>query len=284
MKPVGTFLTLAAAIYLATAALMYFAQDGLLFLPNIPGREIAATPAAVGLPYEETVLTTEDGVSLSAWWVPATQARATVVHFHGNAGNIGDRLELLQIFNALGLNVLLFDYRGYGKSTGSPSEDGVYRDAQAVWRHLTRERGLAPEQIVLHGQSLGGAVACWLAAHERPAALILESSFTSAPDLAAELYPWLPVRLLARLRFNTRELLEGVTAPVLVIHSRDDEIIPYAHGQRLFEAAREPKRMLEIRGDHNGGFWISREVYESGLRAFLDSLRASEPVASEWPE
>lgn len=274
MKPVGTFLTLAAAIYVAAAALMFFAQDGLLFLPGIPGREIAATPAAVGLPYEEIVLTTEDGVSLSAWWVPAAPARATLVHFHGNAGNIGDRLELLQVFHALGLNVLLFDYRGYGKSTGSPSEDGVYRDAQAVWRHLTRERGLAPGQIVLHGQSLGGAVACWLAAREHPAALILESSFTSVPDLAAELYPWLPVRLLARLRFNTRECLERVTAPVLVIHSRDDEIIPYAHGQRLFEAAREPKRMLELRGDHNGGFWVSREVYESGLRAFLDSLPA----------
>ena len=197
-------LGLLAAGYLGAASLMYLFQDRLLFLPGVPSREVTMTPEAVGLGFTNVTFSTEDGEQLDGWYVPATNARATLVHFHGNAGNIGHRLELLLIFHRLGLNVVLFDYRGYGRSTGSPGEEGIYRDAEAVWKFLTHTRGEAPQRIVLHGQSLGGAVAAHLAAKVRPAALILESSFTSAPDIAADVYPWLPARRLARLRFDAR--------------------------------------------------------------------------------
>jgi uncharacterized protein len=272
MASLGTLAATLLAVYLAVCALLYFFQERLLFLPGIPGRAVPANPAAAGLPFEEVRIATADGETLAAWWVPAPGARYTLVHFHGNAGNIGHRLELLSLLHALPANVLLFDYRGYGQSTGSPDEPGLYRDAEAVWDYLTGTRGLPAERLVLHGQSLGAGVAAHLAAARAPGALILESTFTSVPELAAEIYRWLPVRWLARLRFDTRARLKDVRCPVLVVHSDADELIPYAHGERLYAAAPEPKRLLTIGGDHNAGFWLSREAYAAGLRAFLESL------------
>jgi hypothetical protein len=269
MGTFGTILAAGALLYLAVLALMYALQERLLFLPGIPGRALEATPAAIGLRFEAVTIAAADGVQLSGWWVPAAQPGLTLIHFHGNAGNISHRLELLEIFHQLGFSVLLFDYRGYGASEGSAGEEGVYLDAGAVWRYVTERRGVAPQKIVLHGQSLGAAVAAWLAARQQPAALIVESGFTSVPELAADLYWWLPVRYLARLKFDTKEALGRVRCPVLVIHSRNDEIIPYGHAQRLFEAAPGPKRMLTISGDHNAGFWLSREAYARGIGGFL---------------
>lgn len=271
----GAILGLAAALYASLAALMFLFQDRLLFLPSMPSRTVAQTPAAAGLSFESVLLRTDDGETLAGWWIPAPDARRTLIHFHGNAGNIGDRVELLRVFNALPLNVLMFDYRGYGDSTGTPSEEGTYRDARTVWRYLTEQRGLKPADIVLHGQSLGGAVAAELAEAVQPGALILESTFTSVPELAAGLYPWLPVRWLARIRYDTRARLSAIRCPVLVIHSRDDEIIPYAHGERLHAAAAQPKRLLTIRGDHNNGVYANAGDYLNGLREFLNSVNSA---------
>jgi hypothetical protein len=175
----------------------------------------------------------------------------------------------LSVFHRLGFNTLIFDYRGYGQSEGSPSEDGIYRDAEAALTYLREDRGIPLKTIVYFGRSLGGSVAAWLAARTSPGALIVESSFTSAPDMAAQLYPLLPARMLTRLRYNTLEYLTRVTCPVLIIHSAEDEIIPFQHGQRLFAAAPEPKRFLEIHGDHNMGFLNSGPRYEQGLQEFL---------------
>lgn len=147
---------------------------------------------------------------------------------HGNAGNISHRLDSLRIFHGLGLDVLILDYRGYGRSEGRPSEEGTYRDARAASRYLVEARGVAPERIVVFGRSIGAAIAAALAVEQRPAALILESGFTSVPDLAADLYPWLPARRLARLHYDTRARLPHVTVPVLIVHSRDDEIISFS--------------------------------------------------------
>jgi len=278
----------AASAYAALCGAMYLLQDRMLFLPGIPGREVTATPAAIGLAFEDVTLTTADGVRLHGWWVPApavgnTGATRTLLHFHGNAGNIGHRLDLLQLFASLGVNVLMLDYRGYGRSEGAPSEAGLYLDAEAAWNHLTQARGLAPASIVIHGQSMGGAVAAHLAARKPAGALVLESTFTSVPDVGAAVYPWLPVRLLARLSLDTRAELGKVRSPVFVAHSRDDEIIPFAHGEALFAAAGEPKRFLELAGDHNSAFWISRESYAAGLREFLAVMpagRTMRPPAS----
>lgn len=273
MATVGSVLTAVAVAYLAICVLMWLFQERLLFLPGIPGRALEATPQALGLPFEEVTLSTADAVRLHGWWVPAPGARRTVLHLHGNAGNISHRLQLLQVLHELGVNVLLFDYRGYGRSDGQPTEAGLRLDAEAAWAYLTQQRGIAAQDIVLHGQSMGGPFAAWLAARARPAALVLESTFTSVPDMAAQLYWWLPGRWLARLRLDTLAALAEVRCPVLVIHSDADEIIPYAHGERLYAAAREPKRQLRIGGDHNAGFWNSREAYTAGWRDFLATLQ-----------
>lgn len=261
---------LAFGAYLALALLAFLFQGHLVYFPNAPSRALEATPESAGLAYESVDFSTDDGVRLHGWFLPGpAAARATLLFCHGNAGNISHRLDSLKIFHDLGLSVLIFDYRGYGESDGRPSEAGTYRDAEAAWRYLTDQRGIAPENIVIFGRSLGAAVAAHLAAAHKPKALILESGFTSAPDLAAEIYWFLPVRWLLRLRYDAAAYLKQVRAPVLIVHSRDDEIIPFRHGRALFAAANEPKELLQIRGDHNQGFLISGRAYIDGIDAFL---------------
>jgi len=275
MAGLGPLLTAAAVFYGVIVAGAYLLQERMLFLAGVPTRKLVATPREVGLDYEDLRLTTRDGLSLHAWYLPVQGARGTLLFLHGNAGNISHRLDSLRIFHGLGLSVLIFDYRGYGQSEGTPSEAGLALDARAAWDHLIAQRGATPESIVIFGRSMGAALAAALAAETTPAGLILESAFTSVPDLAAHLYRFLPARRLARLRFDTREALARVTVPVLVVHSEDDEIVPFAHGLALFEAARRPKDMLRLRGDHNTGFLVSEGDYVRGLSEFLASLPPS---------
>jgi hypothetical protein len=169
----------------------------------------------------------------------------------------------------LGFSTFLFDYRGFGRSEGKPTEKGTYLDSLGAWSYLVDKRSVCPEEIVIYGESLGGAVGAWLAKERQPAALVLASSFTSIPDVAASLYPLFPVRWLARFQYDTRRFISDVTCPILVIHSPDDEIIPYAQGCLLFEHAREPRAFLEIRGSHNTGFLDSGDVYLKGINDFL---------------
>lgn len=272
MKTILLALLLAALLYAALVAFLWFRQESMLYLPGIPGRQLVATPDAIGLHYEVLRIPTADGEELGAWFLPADEERAVLLFFHGNAGNISHRLESLRIFHELGLSVLIFDYRGYGRSTGRPSEPGTHEDALAAWRHLVDERGVPANRVLLFGRSLGGAVATRLAAEQLPRGLILESTFRSVPDLAAELYPFLPVRMLARIAYPVEKTLPAVRAPVLVIHSRGDEIIPFRHGQALHAAANPPKELLALDGDHNTGFLVSERRYVEGLAAFLDGL------------
>ncbi|MEA3546234.1 MAG: alpha/beta hydrolase [Thermodesulfobacteriota bacterium] len=236
------------------------------------------SPVDVGLPYESVKLVTSDNVQLDGWYIPAPHARGVVLFCHGNAGNISHRLESLLLFNKLGFSTLIFDYRGYGRSQGKPSEQGMYKDAEIAWQHLTQERGVPPPQIILFGRSLGAAVTAHLATIHTPAALILESCFTSVPDIAADLYPFLPVRLLSRLDYNAIKKLENVPCPVLIAHSPNDEIIPYKHGRALYAAAKEPKRFLELRGGHNDGFLVTGKVYRDGLDSFLSEILGSKKI------
>ncbi len=248
---------------------LFLSQSRLLYQPDFPGRELTADPTRIGLVFEEVELPTEDGEQLHGWWLPHPRARGTLLFFHGNAGNISHRLDSLATFHELGLNQLIIDYRGYGRSSGKPSEQGTYLDALAAWNHLTEQRGIAPDEIVLFGRSLGAAVAAWLAADTRPGALIMESGFSSLPDLAARLYPWLPARWLVRFRYDNLAALAGVGSPVLIVHSRDDEIIPYSHAEALYAAAGQPKSLLSLRGGHNDAIFRSREAYLAGLDVFL---------------
>ena len=261
-----SLLRVAVGVYVGICLLMLVFQSHLLYHPL---REIECTPERVGLAYEEVTLRTTDGLHLAAWYVPADAARGTVLFCHGNAGNMSHRVGTLQILNRLRMNVLLFDYRGYGASEGRASEAGTYRDAETAWRHVVEQRGVAPGEIIIHGRSLGGAVAAELAERHPPRALILESTFTSVPDVGRGMFPWLPVRLLARLRYDTLERIVRIRCPKLIIHSRDDGLIPFEHGQHLFEAAPDPKTFLEIHGRHADGFLTSGKRYESGLDGFL---------------
>lgn len=258
-----------AIAYAAIVLLVFVFQSRLVYFPQI-GRELSVTPQAYGLDFESVSITTEDGETLHAWWVPAPAARGTVLFFHGNAGNISHRIDYLLMFRKLGYATLIFDYRGYGNSTGTPSEAGTYRDAAAAWRWLTQTRGIPPGDIVFAGESLGAAVASGLAVQHPPRALVLLSTFTSAPDLGAQVYPLIPVRLISRFSYDNLAYVRQIKVPVLVAHSRDDDIIPFAHGRRIFEAASEPRQFLEMRGGHNDGFVFMREEWVKVLAAFLE--------------
>lgn len=268
MRLLGTLLVGLVLGYVALAALLFIFQSRFIYFPEM-GREDRATPAQLQLPFEEVRIATPDGEVLHGWFVPAPQARATVLFLHGNAGSIAHRLDWLPMFQRLRLSALLIDYRGYGASTGRPTEAGTYADAEAAWRHLIEDRRIPPGRIVIFGESLGGAVAAHLAARVNPAALVLHSAFTSAPDLAADLYPFLPVRLLTRFAYDTLGAVRVSHCPLLVAHSPQDEIVPAAHGRRLYEAATGQKQWTELAGSHNDGFLFMRPEWVQQFDAFL---------------
>jgi len=255
-----------AGAYIAFVGFLFIFQSHYVYYPE---RVLSANPSSIGLNFESVSFQTTDGVELSGWFVPSNNARGVILFCHGNAGNISHRMESIQIFHRLKLNTFIFDYRGYGQSGGKPSESGTYKDAEAAWRYLVEERQVNPKNIIVFGRSLGGAIAAWLGQAQTPGALILESTFTSVPDIAAKLYPYLPVKLLSRFKYDTADYLDGVNCPVLIVHSQDDEIMPFSHGQRLFEIARGPNRFLEISGSHNEGFITSGKGYEEGLNSFI---------------
>ena len=261
-------LLVVAAAYALLVLTVYLMQGSMLYLANMPGRAIVTTPRELGLEFEDVTLETDDGVRLHGWFIPGASTR-TLLFFHGNAGNISHRLDSIRQFHDLGLSVFIIDYRGYGRSEGRTTEQGVYRDADAAWRYLVENRGIRADDIVVFGRSLGASIAAHLAARQQPAALVVESAFTSVPDVAQEIYPWLPVRWLSRLRHATRDEIRNVDCPVLVIHSRDDEIIPFHHGEAIYAAAKEPRMLLVIRGTHNDAFLRDEARYLDGLRNFL---------------
>jgi len=271
MKTLTNFLTLAVLGYGFLLIFLYFYQNRLLYLPNLPSRAVERLPSAVGLPYEPVDLLTSDNIHLDSWFIPAPEQRGVILFCHGNAGNISHRLDSLLLFHKLGFSTLIFDYRGYGSSQGHPSEAGTYLDVEAAWQYLTTKRSVASSRIILFGRSLGAAIAVHQASVDKPGALIVESSFTSVPDMAAKLYPFLPVRWLSRLDYNVQQRLQRVTCPVLVVHSRDDEIIPFRHGQALYETANKPKQFLELRGGHNDAFLLAGQTYTRDLDKFLST-------------
>lgn len=269
---VGSTLAVLAG-YGSVCLLTWLRQDGLLYFPD---RLVRMTPSDMGLAYRDQEIATVDGERLHAWIVPAADPEAPWVLFcHGNAGNLSNRVERALAFHRMGANSLLFDYRGYGRSTGTPSEAGLTRDAEACWKWLVEERRIPPGRIVVMGESLGGGVATALAAGHAPAGLILESTFTSAVDLGAELYPWLPVRLLSRNRFESLGRLARIGCPKLILHSPDDEIIPYRHGRALYEAASEPREFADLAGGHNAGTLSQGPTYVATVSDFI--RRATSP-------
>jgi len=215
-------------------------------------------------------LTASDGVKIHGWYVPGpSNATHTVLFFHGNAGNLSHRDEKIDILHQLGANVCIIDYRGYGRSEGEPNEQGTYRDAQAAYDYLTKTLNREPRTIVVYGESLGTGMSVELATRVPVGGVVLEAGFTSIGDVAQGLFPFLPVRYLVRNKYDSIHKIAGINAPLLFLHSRADEVFSFRHSERLFAAAREPKHLVELRGNHNDAFMQSVDVYRAALRDFL---------------
>ncbi|MBN1393191.1 MAG: alpha/beta hydrolase [Sedimentisphaerales bacterium] len=266
-------ISIAVVLFVAYSGLglvLYFMQPVFLYSPV---QEVPYTPEELGLDFEKVTFKSSDGLKLSGWYIPAANSELTVLFCHGNGGNMMHCLDTINILYNMGLNCFIFDYRGYGNSKGKPSEEGTYLDARAAYKWLTEEKKVSPENIIVFGRSLGGSIAAHLASKVRVGALIIESAFTSYVDIGRKFYPYMPVRWFARFSYRTIDYIKKVHRPVMIIHSRTDETIPFEFGLELYEAANEPKEFVEIFGSHNDGFLVSSETYKSAWTKWLKSLK-----------
>ena len=256
---------LLAAVVFLFLLMRYLEKKNLYF----PLRTIEATPGDIGLYYEDLIVTTADGVDINFWYIPADDPGATIIFCHGNGGNISHRLEKIRMLNDLGLNVLIFDYRGYGSSVGSPSEEGLYLDAGAVFGYLINVRKIPLNRLIVYGESLGAAVAIDLAGKHEFAGIIIESGFSSVKDMAKRVYPFIP-GFVYKSKFDSLSGIKNVNAPKLIFHSREDEVVPLELGRKIFNAAQEPKEFVHLHGGHNDAFLVSKEIFMEKIDSFMD--------------
>ncbi|MBI3602435.1 MAG: alpha/beta hydrolase [Candidatus Omnitrophica bacterium] len=254
-------------VFVGLFVLVKYLEHTAVFFPS---KSMDSTPAQAGMPYEDLYLTTSDGVKINAWLIKSSPQAATILFAHGNAGTMSDRVMKIKFFHDLGLNVLVFDYRGYGKSQGYPTEKGVYLDAVAVYDYLQSRPDIDHQRIIGYGASLGGVVAVDLATRRKLAALMIESSITSAKDMSQRLYPFLPSFLMS-IKFDSMSKIKNIDVPKLFLHSPEDQIVPLSMGQKLYEAARGPKSFLFTYGGHNDGFLINDRRVRNGFKKFLQT-------------
>ncbi|MBI4682662.1 MAG: alpha/beta hydrolase, partial [Nitrospirae bacterium] len=260
------FLTIAVVVLLF--CFIRFIEKKSLYFPL---GKIEATPHDIGLEYEEVYVSTKDGVRVSCWYVPSRSPGATFLFSHGNGGNISHRLEKIKMFNDLGVNVLIFDYRGYGMSKGSPSEAGLYLDAEAVYNYLVNGKKIPPQEIIGYGESLGGAVIIDLAGRHKLGGVIIEGGFTSIRDMAKNYFPFVP-SFVYKTRFDSTSKIRNVKAPALHFHSINDDIVPFRLGKKLFDNAPGPKEFVELQGGHNDAFLVSQDVFMGKIDSFISRL------------
>ncbi len=268
---------LAGLLLLPVALFMLFRwlEHSLVYQPSAT---LGATGAELNRPFQEVFFPSRDGTLLHGWFFPAdkdsSRAHLTILFCHGNGGNISHRLDAYAALLDLGLNVFAFDYRGYGRSAGRPGEEGTYQDAQAAHAWL-RQKGFVAPSIIAFGESLGGGVVSELALREQIGGLVLQSSFTSVTAVGAEAFPWLPVRSLGTIKYDTRSKLPRLRVPLLVMHGRADSVIPFHHGEENFAAANESKLFWELPGDHNDPVNAYRESFMEGMQKFLKMIGAT---------
>jgi fermentation-respiration switch protein FrsA (DUF1100 family) len=256
--------------YLGLGLILYFMQSKFLYRPM---REISYTPADLTLDFEDVTFKTADDLPLNGWYIPAADSGFTVLFCHGNGGNMMHRLDSISVFYNLGLSCFIFDYRGYGASAGKPTEEGTYLDAMAAYKWLTEQKKIPPGNIIIFGRSLGASIAAHLAGRVEAAALVIESAFTSYVDIGKKFYPYMPIRWFAKFGYSAIDYIREVTCPVMVIHSRADELMPFEFGLELYDAANQPKEFIELSGSHNDGFLVSGEIYKTGWTNWLKFLK-----------
>jgi len=268
MKIVWLFaglLIVAVGLYLTLLLGLWVFQERIMFAGRT--REIVQTPKEMGWAYEDVWMDV-GGERTHGWWVPLVDARGIILYSHGSGKNISHYLDDTEIFRQLGYSVLLYDYGGYGESTGEPSEQRCYADIRAMWDYLTVNKKIQPSGIILAGSSMGGGVTSDLAAEVTPAAVILECTFTSVPEALRDTY-WFVPQSIVRIQFRNADKAPKFTSPVVVIHSTDDTVVPYAHGRALYSRILTPRAFIEIHGGHAGGKFDSRDIYVDGLKTFL---------------
>lgn len=268
-KTVISVIVLLFCAYWAIGLVLYFMQSSFLYKPV---REILYTPAELGLDFQDVIFQSADGVQLNGWYIPSKKSQPTVLFCHGNGGNMYHRLDSINMFYDFGLNCFIFDYRGYGNSEGKPSEEGTYLDVEAAYKWLVSEKETSPADIIVFGRSLGASIAAQLASRYQVKALIVESGFTSYADIGKKFYPYMPVRLFAKFNYPTADYVKSVECPVMVIHSRADEIVPFEFGLELYQAVNGPGKFVEINGGHNDGFLVSSEIYKKAWLNWLEFL------------
>lgn len=267
-RPISSILTLLTCMSLLSCCAI---ERRMIFHPSAV---LQSTPRQTGLEFEDIYFTTRDGVRLNGWFVPHPDASSTLIWFHGNAGNIGDRVENLKLLHELvKVNVFIFDYRGYGYSQGSPSEEGTYLDGEAAFELVRRKIGDdAQTRIVLFGRSLGAAVAAEIATRFTSQGLILESPFISIAEMARVVFPLLPIGPFLQTSYDVRDKIKKIQVPLLVLHGERDEIVPFEHGKTVFDAAPEPKTFFLVAGaSHNDTWAIGGAKYFGELKKFIDS-------------
>ncbi len=267
---IGACLAVGLGIYILIVISAYYSQASIIFQS---GGLTARPPTA--FPIEQVSFETTDGVRLNGWWLATTAPRATVLYFQGNRRSPSEYRRRLKTFTALGVNALIFDYRGYGQSPGRiREEDDIYRDGLAAWSYLCHQRGIAPGKLVLWGRSLGGAVAVEVACRRPAGALVLESTFNSLADMARHQYSWLPTRHLLRFHFDSGAKIARVQAPLIIVHSPEDRYIPFDQAEKLFRRASAPKMFLETSGSHLDLFETDpaqRQAFEASWQRLVNS-------------
>jgi fermentation-respiration switch protein FrsA (DUF1100 family) len=246
----------------------YIENKGIFY----PVKEVEFDPSYIRLAFEDVYISTKDGFKINGWFIPSSNASYTILFCHGNAGNIGHRLDKINLLHGIGLNIFILDYRGYGRSQGKPSENGFYLDAQAAYDYLVNNRKIDPKKIILYGESIGTAVAIDLAAKVEVKAFIVEGAFSSGKDMAKRIYPFLPPLIFSN-RFDSSAKIKKISAEKLFIHSREDEIVPLALAMKLYSFADAPKQFIEIYGGHNTAFLDAKEKYIFSIKSFIDNLR-----------
>ena len=275
MQPLIKLLIPLAIAYCAILLLVWLFGNRLIYFPNYPGR-MSGDWQPEGLAVQDAWLRTADGVKLHSWWIPAEGAQFTFIVFHGNAANIANRTDLYHFLHDLPANILAVEYRGYGRSEGRPSENGLYQDAEAAWEYTVHNRGISSNRVIAFGASMGTAVAVDLAAKRDVAGVVLVAPFASSKAVARRVYPFLPGSgSVVRSKFDTAAKLTHVRAPIFIAHCTGDPVLPFALGEEVYRLAHKPKVFLRVEGScHEEALLMAPATYRAHLLAFLRQIGA----------